>query len=102
MLGPGLDAAIGENRFEGRADRDMADDARPARMDTDNVFIIRPASHQTLDIGRLQRVVKGGFGFFRTGSQELDVGLGFGHKAGDDVKQARLCRPSCSRPDRWT
>ena len=58
-----VQAAAGQNGFPRGADGGMADQARAARVDTDDLFIVGPQRHQRFEVGTVQGIVERRFDF---------------------------------------
>ena len=76
--------AVCKKRCKGTADSLYTDLAAAARVDANNVFFIRPAGHELVDVTELQRIIKSGFrvvgmavvceiGFGRSNSESLSL-----------------------------
>ena len=60
-----LYAALFEDLFPRCTNRCVADQARRARMNADDIFLVRPERHDRLDVGAADCLVERGFDFFR-------------------------------------
>ena len=80
VLWPDLQrSAVSKHGFKGRPDRMGAHNARTARVHAHNVFVVGPAGHQSLQVPRLQGVVKRGFDVIGFAAVKGCVFSGFWH-----------------------
>jgi hypothetical protein len=74
--------AVCKKRSKGTAYSLYTDLAAAARMDANNVFFIRPAGHELVDITELQRIIKSGFCVV---GMAVVCEIGFGRSHGESL-----------------
>jgi hypothetical protein len=93
----GLYVAVGKHGLKASTDGTGPDQARTTGVDAQDVFFVRPAGHELVDVCRMQGFVKSVLNFVGTAAHDGGLKFGFGHAGNVLCRLTSIVPPSFDR-----